>query len=61
MMCGAVLRYPRNQDTFYLFKKNLPILGNNLGLYVTVRTRRVLQYCTVAHSTTQAKGLTNLD
>ncbi len=59
-MRGVVLHYPQNQDTFYLFKKNHPILGNELGLYVAVRTRRVLQYCTAAHSTIQAKGLTNL-
>ncbi len=59
-MFSAVSRYSQNQDTFYLFKKDLPILGNNLGLSVAVCTRRVLQYCTAAHSTTQAKGLTNL-
>ncbi len=62
-MFGTVLHYPQNWDTFYLlFKKDLPILGNILGLYTAVHTRRVLQYCTVARSTTQTqvKGLTNL-
>jgi hypothetical protein len=59
-MCSAVLRYLQDRDTFYLFKKDILFIGNDLGLSVSVSTRRVLQYCTVAHSITQAKGLTNL-
>ncbi len=56
--CGLML--PAKPRHILPFLNDLPILENDLGLYVAVRTRRVLQYCTAAHSTTQAKGLMNL-
>ncbi len=52
-----LLARPRHILPFYERSSHL---GNNLGLSVTVCTRRVLQYCTAVHSTTQAKGLMDL-